>query len=214
LGRYRSEDTPGDQHFWRSGKEPAVDRTLVRSASADSSNHTLEDRQAEFRRRVVSNLARGGNACRNAADYLIRNDTRIGFSRQVGTGARWTAGGDIELNSKSFSPDGDPGDPRLLAAVVEEAKHLEQGPALALTVKGEVKGWQARAAAWEELVGNKVTGRYWRIVIGTPENPSPEDLRRARAAIRAIVRTPHYMIWALALQPNWVTRLIEKALKR
>lgn len=152
----------------------------------------------------LANLMKGGPVCQHAARYIVANGVEIGFARQS-TSARWTLDGKIELSSALYSPQTDPASPQALGSIVHEATHLEQGAALALTVAGEVGGWQAEYAARLEL-GQPIGDPRWRAVYATPQPPTRADLRRAR---REMLRMTgyRYLIWLLPLQPNLLTRV-------
>jgi hypothetical protein len=156
---------------------------------------------------VLANLRAGGPVCQRAAEYIARHDVRIGFAKQ-GTGARWTLDGRIELNPRYYPPDISPADPRLLGAIVHEATHLEQGPALALSVEGEVEGWRAELEARAEL-GDPIPGTYWQRLTSIPGPPTDQDLREARAEMLRVAGR-RYLIWLLPLRPNGLTRFLER----
>ncbi len=152
-------------------------------------------------------MTAGGPICRRAAHYIRAHDVPIRFAQQS-TGARWTLRGDIELNEPAFSLQTDPTDPRALGLVVHEALHLEQGIGLALSVAGEVGGWQAEFAARAEL-GAPISSVHWRTVAQLPNPPTDDDLRVARSAMLQMAGY-RYLIWLLPLRPNWGTRLAER----
>ncbi|HET89885.1 MAG TPA: hypothetical protein ENN99_03970 [Chloroflexi bacterium] len=152
-------------------------------------------------------MTAGGPACRHAAHYIRAHDVQIRFARQS-TGARWTLRGDIELNEPAFCLQSNPTDPRLLGLVVHEATHLEQGIGLALSVAGEVRGWQAEFAARAEL-NAPIPAIHWRTIAQLPDPPTDADLRLARAGMLRMAGY-RYLIWLLPLRPNWWTRLAER----
>jgi hypothetical protein len=160
-----------------------------------------------WRAAVLEALQRGGPVCRHAAQYILDQDVRIGFSRQ-GTGGRWTLRGEIELSSSYYSLATDPGDARLLGAVVHEATHLEQGAALALSVQGEVGAWKAEYEALTELRASPACP-HWKAVALSSREPASLSLREARS--RILRRTGHrYLIWLLPVRPNLWTRLVAR----
>ena len=164
-----------------------------------------------WRERVLEALRRGGPTCQRAAAYIARHGTPIRFRKQP-TGARWTLSGGIELNPDLFSVETDPADPRLLGAIVHEATHLEQGPAAALSVEGELHGWRAEFLARAEL-GAPIPDKRWETVARTPVPPTTRDLREARAGMMAVAGR-RYLIWLLPLRANRLTSLLARVAAR
>lgn len=91
---------------------------------------------------ALQSLSRAGEVGRATADYLSARKTPIRFrSISPAAGAMWFLGGTITLNARYFSP-ADWQNPRLLSLLVHEARHLQQGPLVALSVFGELDAWQ------------------------------------------------------------------------
>ncbi|GAB4500741.1 MAG: hypothetical protein Fur0035_02810 [Anaerolineales bacterium] len=91
---------------------------------------------------ALQNLSRAGDVGRATADYLSARKTPIRFrSISPAAGAMWFLGGTISINARYFSP-ADVENPRLLSLLVHEARHLQQGPLVALSVYGELDAWQ------------------------------------------------------------------------
>lgn len=91
---------------------------------------------------ALQNLARAGEVGLATADYLSARKTPIRFRKiSPSAGAMWFLGGTISINSRYFSP-ADWENPRLLSLLVHEARHLQQGPLVALSVFGELDAWQ------------------------------------------------------------------------
>jgi hypothetical protein len=157
-----------------------------------------------WREAVLANLVAGGPVCQGMAAYVTEHEIPIGFAKQP-TGARWTPGGEIELSTAHFSLASDPANPQVLGCVVHEAKHLQQGVALALTVLGEVGGWRAEFQARQE-VGSPITDSHWIAIAQTDEHPTRRALRQARDEMVAAAGR-RYLVWLLPLRPNWLTRL-------
>ena len=178
-------------------------------------NHTSPDLanvESAWRDAVLENLARGKTICQRAARYIVENEIEIGFSRQK-TGARWTLNRRIELNSASFSKrmGTSPTNSTLLGFIVHEAIHLEQGAALALSVKGELDAWQAQREACRELGAPIRKDVHWQALAVLTDNTS-QDLGQAR---REMLRREgyRYLVWLLPLRPNLITRFIENLQK-
>lgn len=165
---------------------------------------------SEWHTSIVEHLSQAGPVCRRTAQYLVENDVPVGFAPQS-TGARWTVDGRIELKAGRYSAQSDPRQAQLLGAVVHEALHLAQGPALALTVAGEVEGWRAEFRAREEL-GVPIRNAHWEAVAGIPEPPADHDLRYARREILRMAGR-RYLIWLLPLRPNRLTALAGRVIR-
>ncbi|NCP85831.1 MAG: hypothetical protein CO094_11080 [Anaerolineae bacterium CG_4_9_14_3_um_filter_57_17] len=91
---------------------------------------------------ALQNLSRAGEVGWATADYLSARKTPIRFRKiSPSAGAMWFLGGTITLNLRYFSP-ADVENPRLLSLLVHEARHLQQGPLVALSVFGELDAWQ------------------------------------------------------------------------
>ncbi len=177
-------------------------------------NHTSSDpvnTESAWRDAVLESLAQGGTVCQHAAQYIVENDVEIGFAEQK-TGARWTLDRNIELSAGEFPSETEtsPTNVRMLGLIVHEAKHLEQGTSLALSVKGELGGWKAQYEARKEL-GAPITGKYadnWQAIASIPDDCETKDLRLARRQM-LYVAGYGYLIWLLPLRPNFLTRLVE-----
>lgn len=156
---------------------------------------------------AVSDLWQAGPTCRRAARYLIEHNTEIGFARQDASSARWwfnwrTRKWIIQLDPRCYSMDAPRGTPAYaaaLAAIAHEARHLEQGPLLALSVLGEVEGWKTGETARQELGLPSRQDTSLAYVINLPDSLTDEELKKARAAMLA--RSPSYRAWALPLRP-------------
>lgn len=165
----------------------------------------------EWREAVLARLEAAGPVCQHAARYIREHNIPIGFARQS-TGARWTWNGAIELSADHYSLATNPANAVMLAAIVHEATHLEQGIALALSVEGELLGWKAEYEALAEL-GLRAKRAHWQPVTMMPSQPSDDDLRRTRAEMIRIAGW-RYLIWLLPLRPNFLTRLVARVQKK
>ena len=164
----------------------------------------------EWREAVLARLEAAGPVCQHAARYIREHNVPIGFARQS-TGARWTWKGAIELSADHYSLATSPANALMLAAIVHEATHLEQGVALALSVEGELLGWKAEQEALAEL-GLRAKHAHWAPVTMMPARPSDDELRRTRAEMVRIAGW-RYLIWLLPLRPNFWTRLVDRLQK-
>ena len=159
-----------------------------------------------WRETLLANLAQGGKVCQNAAEYIADHNVAIGFSQQS-TGARWTLDGCIDLNEQYYSLKTDPADPRMLAIVVHEARHLEQGFGRALSVEGELEAWQTQYRALEEL-GRPIRGAHWDALMRLSPPLNRKDLRAAASTMRKAAGGWRYLIWLLPLRPKKVLATI------
>lgn len=152
---------------------------------------------------MLASLMSGGSTLQHAAEYIIANDIQIKF-RTLGAGAMWWIDGNIYLNSDSYSPQTRPDHPYMLALIAHEAKHLEQGPIVALSVYGELEAWQVQYEVFKELVGAS-HGTYeqrivWDELSQIPLSYSHSDLEKARELIQYLAGVD-YQINQLPLCP-------------
>ncbi len=162
-----------------------------------------------WRNAILEHLEKSGPVCRHAAQYMRENDIEIGFGKQK-TGARWTLEGNIDMNPEWFPArmETNPTDAIMLGLIVHEAKHLEQGTALALSVQGELGGWQAQYKAHIELGSPIEEDEHWK-AINTLDERTSKKLRQAR---REMLRKEGfgYLIWLLPLRANLLTHVVAK----
>jgi hypothetical protein len=157
----------------------------------------------EWRSAVLASLREGGSAMQHAAEYIIANDVQIRF-RSLGEGAMWWLDGNIYMNAERYPPQTRPDHPGILALIVHEAKHLEQGPLVALSVYGELEAWQIQYHVFKELIGTP-PGTYekrmaWDELSQIPLSYSRDDLNRARRLIQ-FIGGANYPIDRLPLLP-------------
>ena len=161
--------------------------------------------QEAWQIQVLSDLWNAGPTCKNAAVYIIENDVEFDFTAQ-NTYASWTFDGHINLRTPDYSLDTNSADePFMLSLIVHEARHLEQGPRLALSVLGELDAWQIQYDALVELNENPVDYiSNWHLIRRLPSlsaGPiSDEDLIEARA-LMLDSQGWGYLIWLLPLRP-------------
>jgi hypothetical protein len=99
-------------------------------------------REKAFYESVLQQLSNSGPVGAETVAYLNRRRVPLRFGRHnPAVGALWTLWGAIHINSLHFSTS-DFSNPRLLSLVVHEARHLQQGPVVALSVYGELDAWQ------------------------------------------------------------------------
>jgi hypothetical protein len=167
--------------------------TQARASSLDTGEAIREggssETAEEWAASVLASLREGGPAMKHAAEYIVAHDVQIRF-RNLGEGAMWWIDGNMYLNANRYSPQTRPDHPGMLALIVHEAKHLEQGPVVALSVYGELEAWQAQYAAFGELSGIP-PGTYearmaWQELSEVPQSYSRDELSKARELIQFI----------------------------
>ena len=96
----------------------------------------------------------------------------------------------------------------MLSLIVHEAWHLEQGVFLALSVLGELEGWQLQYDALKGELGDNplVYNKNWDKIRNLPSplsGPVSDDvLWKAEMLILETQDWRHYWIWALPLRPG------------
>ena len=95
-----------------------------------------------------------GEEGRTAVEFLRTRQTRIGF-RQVrpNVGAFWTVFGNIHLNSRYYTYETPFDDLRIKTLIIHEARHLQQGLIVALSVYGELDAWQLEFGIYHRIKG-------------------------------------------------------------
>ena len=152
---------------------------------------------------MLASLMRGGPTLQHAAEYIVANEVQIKF-RTLGAGAMWWIDGNMYLNSDRYSLQTRPDHPYMLALIAHEAKHLEQGPVVALSVYGELEAWQVQYEVFKEIVGAS-PGTYeermaWDELSQIPLSYSRDDLEKARELIQYLAG-PDYPINEIPLWP-------------
>ena len=153
--------------------------------------------------RVLDMLMEGGLNSQYGATFIVRNNVQIRIREfawwQQGMGIRWAADGAIELRADRVTWR-DKVKPYLLAGLIHEAKHLEQGKRLALSQLGEVQAWFAEHQVRQEL--GLARGHIPEAVVWWGVNPTEENFHRARQAIIAR-QSRRYLFWLLPKYSFW-----------
>ena len=100
---------------------------------------------------LLARLDETGPVGQSALEYLRERKINVSLRAQP-TGARWTARGHIELHPSTADTKDDA---YALSLIVHEVRHLQQGWFTALSVQGELDGWQVQFSFLKSL-----TGRY------------------------------------------------------
>lgn len=174
--------------------------------------HNREKEKAWFEQALTC-LEASGALGRDSVAYIRRHRTRLGFSRQQGSGARWFDWRRLRFGVflNADYADKPPDDPWLCSLLAHEVEHLKQGLLEALSVRGELVAWQLQFDVLEDLSAAP-SGRASR-ELRTLKPASRADLGRARALMKTI-GGPKYHIELLPLLPlpaeiaHWLSRTI------
>jgi hypothetical protein len=157
------------------------------------------DKQAWFEQ-ALTILERSGPIGRASVDYIRRRGTRLGFSRQRGSGASWFDWRRLRFGIflNADYADRPSGDPWLCSLVAHEVRHLEQGLLEALSVHGELTAWQLQFDVLQTFAAAPA-GHTWR-ELRALDPASRADLERGRELMKAL-GGPEYRIELLPLLP-------------
>jgi hypothetical protein len=96
-----------------------------------------------------------GDEGRAAVEFLRARQTKIGFKQvRPNVGAFWTPLGNINLNSRYYTYATALDDLRIKTLIIHEARHLQQGLIMALSVYGELDAWQLEFGIYHRIKGN------------------------------------------------------------
>ena len=95
-----------------------------------------------------------GEEGRSAVEFLRTRQTKIGFKQvRPNVGAFWTVFGNIHLNSRYYTYETPFDDLRIKTLIIHEARHLQQGLIVALSVYGELDAWQLEFGIYHRIKG-------------------------------------------------------------
>ena len=95
-----------------------------------------------------------GEEGRTAVEFLRTRQTKIGFKQvRPNVGAFWTVFGNIHLNSRYYTYETPFDDLRIKTLIIHEARHLQQGLIVALSVYGELDAWQLEFGIYHRIKG-------------------------------------------------------------
>jgi hypothetical protein len=104
---------------------------------------------------LLNAVVQVGEEGRLAADFLRARRTKIGFKLvRPNIGAYWTPLGNISLNSQYYSYETPLDELRIKTLIIHEARHLQQGILMALSVYGELDAWQLEFAIYHRIKGS------------------------------------------------------------
>jgi len=96
-----------------------------------------------------------GEEGRTAVEFLRTRQTHIGFKQvRPNVGAFWTVFGNIHLNSLYYTYETSFDDLRIKTLIIHEARHLQQGLIVALSVYGELDAWQLEFGIYHRIKGS------------------------------------------------------------
>jgi len=164
---------------------------------------------------ILANLLAAGPWGEWIAQYMIEHGIGIVFG-DLGSGrgadVGWL-GGNIILNSRSFSLQTSAADAWMLSLIAHEVVHMQQGPPLAWSIRGEIEAWQIQNKVYRELTGTSL-GEWWTKMEELDVNSDPANLLKAREYIRNVVGPgssyppaqdwfPLVPGWGLLVSPLW-----------
>lgn len=95
-----------------------------------------------------------GDEGRSAVEFLRTRRTKIGFRHvHPSIGAFWTPFGNIRLNSRYYTYETPLDELRIKTLIIHEARHLQQGLIVALSVYGELDAWQLEFGIYQRIKG-------------------------------------------------------------
>ena len=112
--------------------------------------------QATWVNSLLESVVEVGDEGKAAVDFIRARRTQIGIKKaRSNVGAFWTVFGNIRLNSHYYTYETPLDDVRIKTLIIHEARHLQQGPIVALSVYGELDAWQL-----EFRVYHRIKGKY------------------------------------------------------
>jgi len=146
---------------------------------------------------LLARLEASGPVGRAARGYLAARRVRVSLHAQS-TGARWTVFGHIELNPTQLADEA-----YALSLIVHEVRHLQQGWHTALSVQGELDGWQVQYAFLKSLTRRYHSNPKAEAILAELMSLPLADraaLKRARQLMREFAGRK-YLIHLLPLYP-------------
>ncbi len=154
---------------------------------------------ADWVSQVLKNLDGAGPDGKKAFDYIEARKVQIGFSKQdPATAAKWTLGGNIDLNPDTYSDATQPDDAYMLSLIAHEALHLQQGLLTALSVYGELQAWQLQFRLIKAIDAAQIDPAQ-QAFLDLPLNWDRANLEKA--ADMMVAYAPGYKIHWLPLYP-------------
>lgn len=148
---------------------------------------------------ALTALRDSGPVGQASVEYIRDRRIPLGFSRQKSTGATWF---DWRRLRHSILLNGDyadrrPDDAHLFVLLAHEAKHLEQGLAEALSVRGELAAWQLQYDVLAQSLA-RPAGPLWQ-ELRALDPDSRSDVERAQPLMKQIGGPGYHVDW----MPIW-----------
>jgi hypothetical protein len=103
---------------------------------------------------LLDAVAQLGEEGRTAVEFIRTRQTKIGFKKvRPNVGAFWTPLGNINLNSRYYTYETPFDELRIKTLIIHEARHLQQGLVVALSVYGELDAWQLEFGIYYRIKG-------------------------------------------------------------
>jgi hypothetical protein len=107
-----------------------------------------------WKKNLLDAVAQLGEEGRTAVEFLQAHQTKIGFKKvRPNVGAFWTPLGNINLNSRYYTYETPFDELRIKTLIIHEARHLQQGLVVALSVYGELDAWQLEFGIYYRIKG-------------------------------------------------------------
>lgn len=158
---------------------------------------------------TVSNCSREG---KEAADYIRAHQIKVDIKRaRKSVGAFWTLTRRIFLNSAHYTRESSLEDPNAWTLLIHEARHLQQGALVALSIYGELDAWQYEFRVYKKLTEEPLQPVLEEL-LSLPLNMERKNLRRARELMTQHAGKMYGANW-LPLYPinkeirYWLTRM-------
>ena len=155
----------------------------------------------------LSSLLQGldafGPDAQAAAAYIRQRGTRVSVHDQP-TGARWTAGGRIEISPHYAQLA--PNSPMAVSLIIHEVRHLQQGALTALSVYGELDAWQLQFNFLKSVTGRYQADPEREVVIGQLMQLALDWDRSTLEAARGLMRTYAGKTYRVDLLPLYPLR--------
>jgi hypothetical protein len=139
---------------------------------------------------LLANLAASGELGLHTAEYIRRNKIQLNIVDNDATNLWW------KMKMSAYGPrmqpamylsrhlaDKHPHSPWLMASIVHETRHLEQGFWTAFSVYGELEAWQLGFRFYQELPGHRPLSQPVLDLLALPLTHDRAVLRRARDLI-------------------------------
>ena len=146
--------------------------------------------EANWQRELLNNLSKAGPVGQHTAEYLRRNQIQVAVVENGATNLWWkakfTAAGPRIQPAMFLSrhlANMPPHSAWLMASIVHETQHLEQGFWTAFSVYGELDAWQVGFRFYQTLPGHRPLSAPVQQLLELPFSHDRSVLRQARDLI-------------------------------